>query len=73
MSEAGQFEVAIRLVQQMRSAGDTPSKVNIPVGGSPLKGFLRLWRGFNKKNESPHLRLIPSLALRFLAEGNLIG
>ncbi|CAM9440111.1 unnamed protein product [Laminaria digitata] len=26
VSEAGQFEVAIRLVQQMRSAGDTPSK-----------------------------------------------
>lgn len=29
VSEAGQFEVAIRLVQQMRSAGDTPSKVII--------------------------------------------
>lgn len=27
VSEAGQFEVAIRLVQQMRAAGNTPSKV----------------------------------------------
>lgn len=28
VSEAGQFEVAIRLVQQMRAAGDVPSKVS---------------------------------------------
>lgn len=28
VSEAGQFEVAFRLVQQMRAAGDTPSKVS---------------------------------------------
>lgn len=29
VSEAGQFEVAIRLVQQMRAAGGTPSKVSL--------------------------------------------
>lgn len=27
VAEAGQFEVAMRLVQQLRSAGETPSKV----------------------------------------------
>lgn len=37
VSEAGQFEVAIRLVQQMRAAGDVPSKVSRPSVKSQIR------------------------------------
>lgn len=44
VSEAGQFDVALRLVQQMRAAGDVPSKVSSPAKVTVARGNSRAKR-----------------------------